>query len=310
MIDPMSYSNSSLNTFAVCPRKYFLRYEAKLRPRSGSNHPMEYGSAMHEGLAVLGKGGTLEEAQAAFRKAYPAQLDPADRAMTIPNGVQTLAWYVDEYAADEEMYETLEVEELSHSDDDFVVKLDRVVKERETGRILGIDHKITGKYLDYKWWGKFEISSQIGEYIRFIQDKYGYCDGFIIDGIGMRYRSRAYKGEPAGFWARFERHIFNRSDSRQEQDLKDRLYWIDRIEDARARDHWGKNTEACWNCDYQDICKFGYEWPIDEQLIIADYMQVCGESVGDGRCNLEVGHNEEHAIVAPIPDDFSIDIQV
>lgn len=309
-MDLMSYSNSSLNCFAECPRRYYLRYPAQLRHRTATNHPMEYGSAMHEGLAVLGKEGTLEEAQAAFKKAYPVQLDPSDQARTVANGVQTLAWYVREYEADAEMYEVLEVEELNKGDDDFVVKLDRVVKERDTGRILGMDHKITGSYLDYKWWGKFEPNSQISEYIRFIKEKYDYCDGFIIDGIGMRYRSRAYKGEPAGFWARFERQTFNRRDDQLADDYQDRLYWIERIESARSTNHWGKNTEACWNCDYKDICKFGYQWPLDRELIIADYMQVCGEPVGEGRCNLELDHGGEHGITASEPDDFSIDIQV
>lgn len=308
----MGYSNSSILCFARCPLQHHFRYDAHLSARNADSHDMMYGSAMHKGLAVLYRGGTLKAAQDAFLEAYPMQIDLDDRAKTRPNGVKVLAWYVQEYANDWERWDVLQCEDLQKGEDEFVVKLDLVVRDRETNQVLGIDHKITGRYLNFDYWSEFEPNSQISEYIRYIKEAYEYCDGFIINAVSLRFRQKAYKGEPAGFWSRLERQTFNRNDEQLEQDYNDRLYWISRIEAARAANYWGKNTSSCRFCPYKDICKVGWTWEQDKDLILLNYMQVCGEPVGEDYCNLEGGHDGEHAYVLADgrEEDFKIEIAV
>lgn len=70
-------THSRQNSFKTCRRQHYLAYELGLR-RTTDAKALRMGSAFHNGVEVLGKGGTLEAACEAVRKCYdrPDVFDP------------------------------------------------------------------------------------------------------------------------------------------------------------------------------------------------------------------------------------------
>jgi len=122
-------------------------------------------------------------------------------------------------------------------------------------------------YLSFEFWTQFSPNSQITKYTSHIFKKYGSCSGFYINAIGVGYRSRQYKGEPAGFWYKLERQMFNRNREQLKIEEKDTAYWISMIEKSKAENFYGMNTNSCKWCVYRQLCDPGWRWPEDRELI-------------------------------------------
>ena len=296
-----NYSHSYINRYQGCPLACQYHYELKLRKRDegAESHHLVYSRAFHEALAALYSGKGSASANTAFLQGYPRQLDESDLAKTRDNGLEALLQYRLRWKQEDQRWKVLEVESMEHQDDGFVVKLDLVVRDKETEQIYGIDHKVTGAYLNYDYWTKFEPNSQIVEYVRYIKERWGACDGFIINAISLRYRQRAYKGEPAGPWFAFERQTFNVNERQMQADLDSRHYWVDRIEQSKSSGQWGMNTSQCKFCEYRELCKAGWFYPEDQELIDIGYYRICGKWSGSPlfQCSLERGHQGEHAVI-------------
>jgi CRISPR/Cas system-associated exonuclease Cas4 (RecB family) len=310
------YSNSYLEKYRECPLACLYRYELRLRKREEGieSHHMAYSRAFHEGLRRLYLDSTLREAQDAFLEHYPRQLDIGDLAKTRQNGITVLVEYARRWSEENKRYRVIEVEQLDHAEDGFVVKLDLVWQHKETEQIFPCDHKVTGKYLNYDYWRQFEPNSQIVEYVRYVKEKFGFCDGFIIDAVSMRHLQRASKNGPAGFWCNFERQTFNVNERQMEADLDSRRYWIDRIEHSKESGRWGMNTKSCYFCEYRDLCKAGWFYPEDQELIEISYRQVCGRWFRPSEeeplvpCALDLDHGGEHALT--IPDEAQVEFEI
>lgn len=310
-----NYSNSYLDRFRRCPLSAHFKYDLRLRQRDGGTgrHHQEFSLAFHAALEKLySETYHFTEPNKVFLENYPIQLDPDDWAKTQENGSLALAEYIKRWAREDRKWRVLSTEQLDRGEDGFVVKLDLVVEDRETGQIYGVDHKVTGKYLNYDYFNQFEPNAQITEYVRFIKERYGNCDGFIINAIALRHRQRAYKGEPAGSWFAFERQTFNRNERQLEQGLADRLYWIDRIEDAKAKSIYGMSTSQCRWCEYRDICKAGWSYPEDAELIDITYKRIHGKWFGDPLqpCVLERDHKGDCSAVIVTPTMFEVEVEV
>lgn len=292
----MNYSNSQLQSFKLCPLSYYLRYEVGLKKieDEGTEHHVNYGSAIHEGLKRIYLGESLEASLKAFKDAYPTQLDSNDNAKTQANGVTLLTAYVKRWSEEDKKWRVVSVEEREGFDygqvDAFSVKPDLIMENIAFGGIYGFDHKTVGgknATLSYEFWGRFDPNSQISKYISFIKSKYGDCSGFYINAIGLGFRQRMYKGEPAGFWYRFERQMFNRNSSQLQVEQEDTKYWIERIEQSRATGQFGMNTESCRWCTYKPICSAGWRWPQDQELIEIQYARIEGKPKENSTCQTE-----------------------
>jgi hypothetical protein len=324
-----NYSHSYLQRYRDCPLACYYHNELKLRKREegGESHHMAFSKAQHEGLrhlyannyATLANGelkALLREAQDIFLAHYPTQLNASDLAKTRQGGITALAEYVRRWKDEDKRYRVLSVESLDNQEDGFVVKLDLVVQDIATEQILGMDHKVTGKYLNYDYWAGYEPDSQIVEYERYIQEKFGFCDGFIINAIALRYLQRASKNGPAGLWCNFERQTFNVNGRQMEADLASRRYWIDRIEHSKATGVWGMNTNQCKFCEYRDLCKAGWFYPDDAELIDISYRRVCGkwfrveENAPLVPCQLDRDHEGDHAPELPSEAQVEFEIEV
>lgn len=307
-----NYSNSYLQRYRDCPLACYYHNELKLRKREegAESHHMAYSRAFHDGLRHLYLGDTLRAAQDAFLEGYPRQLDEGDLAKTRQNGVTCLGDYAKRWLTEDKRYRVLQCETMDNQDDGFVVKLDLVWQDRESEQILGCDHKVTGKYLNYDYWQQFEPNSQIVEYVRYVKEKFGYCDGFVINAIALRYLQRASKNGPAGPWFNFERQMFNVNERQMQVDIESRRYWIGRIEESKRTNHWGMNTGQCRFCEYRDLCKAGWFYPEDAELIDISYRRICGRWFGEPLtpCQLDREHEGEHGVELPQLTEFEIEV--
>lgn len=288
-----TYSHSQLDSYKECPLRYFYEYEVGLRKRGdeSADHHLRFGEAIHEGLRRLYLGDTLRSAQEAFLATYPVQLDPTDLAKTRENGVVTLAAYARRWAEEDRKWKVLSCEKADSRDDGHVVHLDLVMENVDIGGIYGFDHKTTGKYLNADFWSQFNPNSQITQYVKFIKERYGDCDGFYINALGFRFRQHAYKGEPAGFWHSFERQMFNRNEEQLAIEHQSERDWIADIERSRATGIWRINTNSCRFCSYRAICGAGWSYPMDGELIEVQYRRVCNRTTEElRRCVLDREH--------------------
>lgn len=267
----MSYDNSQLQTFKDCPEKYRLKMVEKLKKieEGRDEHDKNFGKAIHSALESYYKGDTLDACKTAFKNDYPEQLNSDDLAKTQENGLTLIEAYIEHYKVEDKSLEIVSVEvkdTFKVGDIDFTVKIDLVVKKQ--GCIYFVDHKTTGKTFNWTYWSRFEPNPQLTAYTAYCQAKYGECSGGIINAIKFGHRTRAYKGEPAGFHYEFQRQLFNRNRDQVQAWKEDTLRWVAILEEAKRETSnvWRKNEGACGYCSYKEICISCADSQIIEQL--------------------------------------------
>lgn len=300
-----AYSNSELQCYKNCPLQWRFKYDLGLHridDDSGEHH-LRFGAAFHAGLEQLYRGNGLLAARDAFVVEYPTQLDVNDKAKTQANGILALRDYAARWREDDGQWRVLAIESRSDAESGYSVKPDMIVESVEHGGVWLVDHKTTGRYLNYDYWAQYEPNSQITHYLDYAQSEYGDIEGFIINAIGFRYRERAYKGEPAGFWTAFERQTFNRNASQLQFERRSRIDWVAELERSRESQFWRSNTEACRFCSYKSLCAAGWTWEDDAELIQLTFRQVCDAMLGnDAHCALNRDHEGDHNSELPRHD--------
>lgn len=273
----MKLSNSKLNSFRACPRKFFYEYIASIEPieEGESEHDRSFGAAIHMALESLYKGGSVEQAKVAFDLEYPKQLDLEDFEKTPENGKKLIEAYWMQYASQMKDWKVLAVEVLDEYEPIdglvFRVKLDLIAENLKYGGVYGFDHKTTGKKLDYRYWSQFNPNAQISTYFDYITKKYGSCAGFYIDAMSFGFRKRKYKEEPAGFHYQLDRQLFTQTKDQLADWLESEREWGWRLHDAIDRKKFPMDTRSCQYCSYRPICAAGWSWETDRELIECQY---------------------------------------
>lgn len=293
-VDPIRLS--AIGDFIRCPLAYRYRHKLHLRKRDddSGDHHLRFGAAIHEGLSIIYTERNLEKAKAAFKAAYPAQLDPNDLAKTPESGVYMLEKYAEHYDFDRS-WEVLSVETTDKSG--YVgLTPDLVVRDKTTDSIYIVDHKTTGRYLNFDYFADFDPNSQVTQYIRKAKDDWGHCDGFIVNAISFSYLKRDGKIRRKGLNIEFERQIFNRTLDQIKRTEIDTFEWLEEIANSERRGHWraAETTNACRFCSYKSLCAAGWSWDEDEPLILTTFRQVCEVDEGSGRCQLDLSHDGAH----------------
>ena len=268
----MNYDNSKLQTFKNCPESYRLKYLMRLRKREEGieDHDRNFGSAIHHALELHYKGESIEVIKAALEADYPVQLNEEDKAKTLENAITLTMAYISHYKAQDKLWRVIATEVKDEFEIApgvrFIVKMDLVVEQQ--GNIYFVDHKTTGKALNWSYWSQFDPNSQISAYTAYCRAKFGECSGGIINALKLGYRSRAYKGEPAGFHYEFQRQLFNRNTQQIEAWKKDALQWIAQLEinEASPDSVWRKNEGQCRFCSFKEVCISVCDDQIIEQL--------------------------------------------
>lgn len=328
----MRYSHSQLQVYATCPTKYKLHYVDQLSPKQVTDeHDLRFGRAFHAALAVLySPDPDIERAEYAFATAYPESEYPVvlpnwSQGKSFQGGLAALAAYVAHWDEEDRNWEVLSVEQsyVDESERDRLVRQDLIVRDRRDGLVYGVDHKVTGKYLDKDYWPQFDPHSQIRQYVKSLQQQYPQqVGGFYINAISCKHRSKAYspsrgpnKGVslPAGDWSDFKRMVFNPNQEAIEAETENLRAWIGRIEADKLTGIWGYNTDQCvrgpFVCEFHAICSRGYQWPRDAELILSDYRQQCLRLDANGdRCQLEPHEGDKHDGTRPVREDAEVDL--
>ena len=295
----MKYTNSYIATFQRCPLACFYSNVLNLRriEEDSSTHHLAYGAAWAKAKEVLYLTGDLDKAKVTFREFYPVQLDPNDLAKTADNGCYALEKYWTHYDGDRE-WEIISVEKREFTESGFGIKPDIVVKDRNDNIFL-VDDKTTGSYLNFDWFAQFDPNAQITHYINWAREKYGHCDGFIVNAIRFAFLKRASKDRAAGFNVEFERQVFQRTRSQIERTLKATEETIKDIERCHETGFWRPQEQpnSCKFCSYRSICSAGWSWEDDSELILNNWRQICDQPISETEehCQLDAGHSGDHS---------------
>jgi len=308
----MKYSNSQIDLYSnKCPLAWHYQRHIGLRKRgigSINDHHLAFGKAWHKAMEVLylSPDYSLRLASEAFIAAYPAQLDPSDHAKTEATGLEALAAYIARYRDEDSSMHVLCVETLEQDADDSDMVIDLVYEDlRYPGSVIIVDHKTVGgrnKYLSADYWEPWADASVVSRYIAQTRQKFGRCDGLVINAVSFGYRTKATKDKktkkllPIGSWQRFGRQAFNRDNAQIHLDRQSDLAWSAQMQISELFDMYPQRKSQCRWCTYREICTAGQEWPRSEENILASYYIVCDADI-DGtrdRCVLETGHEGEH----------------
>lgn len=147
LLDSMTWSFSRLNSFYNCPYEFFLHYVECNKSENGFFG--EYGSFMHRILEKYAKGElSLFELNQYYEDNFNVEI-PHDappnyyvdiRQSYYDKGLE----YLNHIDLDLEKYEVLGVEKevkFKIHDKDFVGYIDLLVRDKDTGEIIIIDHK-------------------------------------------------------------------------------------------------------------------------------------------------------------------------
>lgn len=256
----MNLSYSKLQDLQNCPRKYYYNHVERIRKieEAEEEHDKAWGIAMHEALASYYKEGQVEKARAAFTKNYPLHLDEADLAKTPETGQACLDAYIPFWREQDKMWDVIGTEIEDSFDLNgvaFEVHADMLIRHKQEGRVFVVDHKTSGRVPTVTYWSKFDLSDQVSAYTYWANLRHGDCGGFIVNNISVGHRQRAYKGEPAGSWFKFERNTFSRSKAQLEAWQNDVKDWSVLLDYHRASSTWPKHTgELCGWCNYRELC--------------------------------------------------------
>jgi len=262
---------SEIQAFNSCPYKYKLTYIDRLekidQPESANDRT--WGAAMHKALELYYRGASFAEMMAGFKTIYPEDLKPDDLAKTIEGAEKALEAYIAYYKEQDKDWQIIDAEVKSEVENEGMheMTVDLVAKHLPSGSLYLWDHKTTGKTFSYTYWKQFELSAQITRYTAWAQQKYGECAGFYINGIAVGHRQRAYKGEPAGYWQRFERQLFNRSAAQIEAWKKSDQAWMRTVAFNIENNIWPKAYNSmCSYCDFHELCTAADDEQVKEAL--------------------------------------------
>ena len=267
----MSLSYSAISTFQACPERYRLQYVEKLEKREEGQEELarNWGSAIHAALARLYKGEGMSAAREAFCAECPSEISQEESVRTRENGLLLLEQYAHRYQGDPG-WKVLEVEvkeRFELNGVEFTVQLDLVAESLQGAGIFLWDHKTTERAFSPTYWSKFEMDEQISAYSYWIKRKYGECGGGLINGIQVGHRKRMYKGEPAGFYSKFERQIFSRSPQQLKQWEQNVGVWAGKIEQAGQTGVYGLVPGAlCSYCSFRELCMSGGDQQVKDVL--------------------------------------------
>lgn len=251
---------SELACFMQCPRKYCYEYIEQIERQESmeTEHDKSWGQAIHVGLETWYKTHDLAQSKEAFLKVYPRQLKEDDLAKTPESGKLLLQAYTAFYYEQDKNWEILEVEKedsFTFEDIEWTVHLDVIARNKQAGDIYFWDHKTTARTPDFSYWKSFELSSQLTAYTTYIISKYGQCSGAIVNALIVGHRQRAWKGEPAGHWFKFERQIFNRNAKQVKTWQENVRQWKTKLEFSHDQEVWPTHdSQLCNWCQFRELC--------------------------------------------------------
>jgi len=171
--------NSTLVPVAECSTKALLNYHGFAG--KGEKDAMDVGNVIHAGLEAHYTGASYDECMALFDKTYDQYFPPDVR---VPNEDRFYKGnvrdhfdiYISRNHPNSKPFEVLEAEKMVGiqftKDVRFWIKRDLLVKSKQTGFRMPLDHKTTGRITKY-WQDGWKLSSQMAGYIWLTQKETG-----------------------------------------------------------------------------------------------------------------------------------------
>lgn len=275
----MEIDYSQLSTYQTCPMKYYLKYKMGLKKRVLDERDIDrtFGQCVHSGLEKYYKG-EHKNVLSSFDSFEDLPEDAKENHKTKANGISLLRAYVEHYDKLDKDMEVLDVETVEKSQLSsvksgaiYIGKVDTIVRLREN--VFVLEHKTTKK-IGYSYFNHYSPNMQISGYTWLTAKKYGHCSGVIINAMQSGYRSRAYRGEPAGFHCAFQREIVNRTKEQLEDFEKNVGLVLDKLNNECD---WCKNEINCHTyrgCTYKEICMTSIGRKLDSEIVETLYERV------------------------------------
>lgn len=268
----LNLSTSQLGTFNACARRWYYSYRRNWKD-TGSV-ASDFGSCWHAAQDSLWmhasnkdlwedwddpKEGALFHAKQAFDRMWADKQPEPDEGEW--RGPELAHEMLDAYVA--ASWDKITELELLATEGSFSVpvepglnsagRLDKVVRDRKTGKVWAVDHKTSSAYskdygLQPRWWESFLMSPQVSSYIDYINREYGEKNvgGFIVDAALVHKKVR-----------HFERRMFKRTGGQIKAFLHELSATKAAMDFCDERGYYAKNLGACNDfsgCPYQPIC--------------------------------------------------------
>lgn len=277
-------SNSEVSTWLQCTRKYFYEYFLNIE-RKAQSGPITKGILIHalleEYYAAKQLGLSEGDCRAAALQVIMDEATNDGSDMVELGQTRDLVFgYFDKYMLEDEKYEILAVESKFKLDIKpeyaMVGTIDLALRDRETGTIIGVDHKSS-----YNFWTP-DQTQMAGQFIKYLilMREAGYdADVFMVNQV----RTRPVKNGDL-----YQRAFIKPSKHRIEQVLRQHIMASEQIMEFRAN---GSNKEhtlpiydkyICTNCPFYNLCDSDTEGVDIRYQIEADFQPRTG-----------YGYNEE-----------------
>jgi len=247
--------STQLLAYMSCPEKYRLSFiEGLEKAEPGeSERPKLFGSAIHRGLEAMKLGQPPQEATRQAQAAYTVAVPESERLYR-PEHLTTILKEYSIYALQNFTdWEVLEVEQpfvwQPDGQTDFLVKSDLRIKRGEDH--YAINYKTTKKYVDEGFWKKWAMHFQTKAEVEAVRVKYGSCAGLILVALQFGHRTRAWKGEPPGFWCRVSHQELNVPEHQLVDWRVNVKVWLNRISLELG---YPKHESNCSWCEYFELC--------------------------------------------------------
>jgi len=252
----MKISNSRLDTYRRCPRKYWWTYVENLVTRRDSV-PLIVGDAVHRGLAAhytAGKTDVEKAAKGAFdevrAKGKWLEGELSDLAAQEEYVKKVLEWYKETYPTEE--WTVLAPEVQGHAqlgDHQFYFRTDGLVSW--SGFVWVLEHKTTSAFGDI-FFKRFRNDGQISSYMWSVWKKgFDRPKGTIINAIRKSKKldrvdfAREVVLRTEGQLNEYMIQVENECDAIEELKPSDKYYWIMHTHECVAFNR---------TCEYLELC--------------------------------------------------------
>lgn len=253
---------------------YYLQYIVGLKKNDldDSNAQMNFGTAVHLFLENHFLGNKVKNLGSQY-------VEPRDIPRFSLKALDLFCTsYLKKYVEADKEFEVLDIEDVSEFELEghtFLIKRDGALKLN--GNIFGLEHKTT-KSISQMYFDKYYMNSQITAQVADVKDKYGQCEGIMLNVGEIKHLKRKPTAKYDGveqlddgtyIACKFERDFINRQECEIEDWKQNTVQWINRIELSKKKNDWPKSTglwggSICNSCEYRELCKFSKGTDLDE----------------------------------------------
>lgn len=267
--------STKLQTYQLCPRKFFWEYLLGWRSSRPNNH-LVFGSAAHLALEhIILNNYSVNSVKKSFsifneeyRKSFDPETDESFSPKTPARFMDMMIQYIKQYSSDPHEYTVYKTEfggtvHLSEKHS-LTFKMDTILRNNKTGQYFSLEHKTKGaNYIGHDFYITHLMGIQCGTYTHVLNSLFNpqEVDGVIINCLCMKKTKT-----PQYILERFPIFLSN---SQMFIWLENTKMWLDRLEtDIHAlfqcsESHDFLNAFPCNGgscgkygsiCPYQELC--------------------------------------------------------